>query len=130
MTDDLARKIARAELTRRLFILAALFMAAIIAGVVVWAVLAIRTTQQEGSPAVKQIIAQGKDQKELLHTIQSCTDPKGKCYQEGQQRTADAVGSINEITIYAVVCGQRHPGAAVSVIRPCVLSLYNENHKN
>lgn len=128
MTDDLARKVARAELTKRLFILAAVVMAAVVTGVVVWAVLAIRTTQQEGSPAVKQIIAQGQDQKALLHTIQSCTDPKGKCYKAGQQRTADAIGSINEITIYAVACGQDHPAASVRQLQACVAGLYADNH--
>lgn len=51
------------------------------------------------------------NEKELTLLI-DCTDPKGQCYQEGQRRTGEAVGNINEVIIAAVYCADTMPNTA------------------
>jgi hypothetical protein len=39
-----------------------------------------------------------------LNTVKDCTDPKGKCYRDGQRRTAEAVSDLSRIIILAAAC--------------------------
>jgi hypothetical protein len=50
--------------------------------------------------------------------IRDSTTPGGQCYQEGNSRTGTAIASINQVTIAAVSCANRHVGDAA--IRVCV----------
>jgi hypothetical protein len=45
---------------------------------------------------------QGRDVQAISDRLLDCTDPKGKCYLEGQKRTGEAVAGINEITLKVV----------------------------
>jgi hypothetical protein len=46
------------------------------------------------------------------------TSSEGRCFQDAQRRTAEAVGTINEVTVLAVSCAQRVRGDVA--IRRCV----------
>jgi hypothetical protein len=83
--------------------------AAVILGIV--AVLAsIRQTQLEGTPTGRKLLASAE-------RILDCTDPGdpktgrpvGKCYRDGQERTANAVGDINRVIILAAACSAGLP---------------------
>lgn len=39
-----------------------------------------------------------------------CTTPGGRCYQQGQQRTAAAVGDVLRVSIYMAECSRLLPG--------------------
>ena len=43
---------------------------------------------------------------DTTNRIKDCTDPKGKCYRDGQARTGDAIASINAAQIAAIACSQ------------------------
>ncbi len=42
--------------------------------------------------------------------IEDCSTPGGKCYEEGQARTAAAVAALTKISIYVSQCGRLYPG--------------------
>ena len=60
-----------------------------------------------------------KSGRAVLDRVNDCTTPGRRCFEQGQKRTASAVGDINLVTIYAASCGSRHPGQPV-VVRRCV----------
>lgn len=39
-----------------------------------------------------------------------CTTPGGHCYEEGRQRTGEAVGALTRISVYVSQCGRLYPG--------------------
>lgn len=57
---------------------------------------------------------------ETLDLIKSCTTPGRKCFNEGQERTGKAVGSINKITVYAATCADRPGWQDVAEIEACI----------
>lgn len=61
-----------------------------------YTILAIRNTQQEGSPTTKRLIA-------IAEQIDSCTNPEGDCYKRGQEQTAKAIVGINKGTLLVIV---------------------------
>jgi hypothetical protein len=72
--------------------------------------------------------AQTLDQsRQLLHAIQDCTQPQGKCYQRSQRQTAGAVANINRVIIVAAACAtgvtpDLPVRARQSVIQQCVIN--------
>lgn len=107
---ELARKIGRAELARRLLlgflvlgVLALLVMQTIV-------ILQVRHSQLEGTPVGKRLLASSD-------RILDCTDggdketgrPPGECFVESQKRTADAVGDINRVVVIAAACAAGLP---------------------
>jgi hypothetical protein len=82
-------------------------------------VAAIRQTQIEGTPTGQRLL-------KASDRILDCTDPKGKCFQESQKRTANAVGDINRVVVLAAACSvglNRHLPVAErqSRIQSCVI---------
>lgn len=84
-----------------------------------------------------QIVDSRSDDKVLLHLTEEaadqraslqdqadriidCTDPGGKCFAEGQRRTAESIASINIVSQFAVICGEQEDGEAA--ILECVNS--------
>jgi tRNA G18 (ribose-2'-O)-methylase SpoU len=47
--------------------------------------------------------------KEILDRIVDCTDPKGVCFQQGQDRTKDTINVLNRITLLAAYCSSKTP---------------------
>jgi uncharacterized protein YlxW (UPF0749 family) len=58
--------------------------------------------------------------KRVAGQIESCTTPKGECYERGRSQTADAVGTINRITIYAAACADRAGVDTAPEIQACI----------
>ena len=50
----------------------------------------------------------------LIHQIDDCLDPAGKCAKASAARTGNLVGEpegpINTVAVYAVICGQSNTG--------------------
>lgn len=111
------RRTARYEFFRRLLlILGVMLLIATLATTVVGVVL-IRGTQQTGSPVLQAVLA-GQAQ------IKDCTQPTGKCFQEGQKRQADIIGHpfgpINTVIVQAISCADA-PGTQTAIeINQCV----------
>ena len=64
---------------------------------VFYTIVAIRDSQTENSPILKEVRA-------LAEQIDSCTNPDGACAQQGQEQTANAVAQIALEQAYALVC--------------------------
>lgn len=60
---------------------------------------------------------------DILQRIKSCTDPQGVCYQQNMQRTDDAVGDINKISVYAVACADKPGAQTAAEVKQCVVDL-------
>ena len=56
--------------------------------------------------------------------IIDCVQPTGKCYQDGQARTAKAIGSINEVSVLAAACAPNYVNLPlpqrVAAIEACI----------
>lgn len=61
------------------------------------------------------------DGRAVLDRVKSCTTPGRKCFDDGQRRTANAVGDITQASIYASYCAAREPGQTVAEIQACVM---------
>lgn len=57
--------------------------------------------------------------RQVLDRVNDCTTPGRKCFDQGQRRTANVVGDINRVTIYAASCGAQYPGE-VAQVEACV----------
>jgi len=53
-------------------------------------------------------------------TLLDCTNPKGKCYKEGNARSAQAIGSINRVSIYAAYCAKIPANVTAKQIETCI----------
>lgn len=96
---------------------------------------AIRETQQTGSPILKAIAAQQDDIEAGTNAAVSankqvldCTQPTGDCYRQSQKRSADVVGSINEISLYAAACADQSGVQTVEEIQSCVIGRLAKSH--
>lgn len=77
-----------------------------------------RADDQQLLKIAEEAVAQRDLLLEQTARIIDCTEPGGECFEEGQERTAEAVGSINTVTGLSIVCGQRFTTA--SEIFDCV----------
>lgn len=57
-----------------------------------------------------------------------CTTPGGRCFEDSQKRTADAVGNLNEITVFAAACADKAGVNTVAQIQACVLDELEKSH--
>lgn len=72
-------------------------------------------------------IYQGKSNGDVLGIIKDSVDPGGKRFQRGQEQTATAVSSINEVSVYASYCAQQTP-KDLAAIQGCVRAEYARAH--
>lgn len=56
----------------------------------------------------------------VTQAILDCTNPSGKCFQNGQSRTADAVGNINKVVVLAAACARVPDNDTQEEIEGCV----------
>lgn len=49
-----------------------------------------------------------------------CTTPGGQCFEDGNDRTGEAIGTINEVTILAASCVQLPGIDTEAEIRECI----------
>jgi hypothetical protein len=92
-TQMQAKRVARAELATRLFVL--VLLAVLVAQAVT--IYQIRNTQLEGTPIGQKLVASAD-------RILDCTDPKGECYEQSQRRTAQVLASVQRIIVLAAAC--------------------------
>lgn len=118
--QDLHRKLARAELSRRAFIVSIAFVTALVVGALLTLSIQVRQTQIEGTPTGQKLLT-------ASDRILDCTDPKGECYQRSQKRTADVVAALNLGAIYGAYCVQQNPRSTLPEIKACVEELYAED---
>lgn len=78
-------------------------------------VAAIRHQQTTTAPILASTQKTSHDAAHTARLVKSCVDPDGKCFQDGQKRTADAIGSINRNIIASAACAgqivRHHPNA-------------------
>lgn len=79
---------------------------------------------EENTEAIEQT---QRDNRELLRLIKSCTTPGEECFQEGQERTADAIADINRVTVYAASCADKPGVQGQAEIYACVVELLAED---
>lgn len=132
MTVDqqVANKVARAELWKRILIVAITVLVTVVLVVLLWVVGLIRATQQTGSPTLRAIAAQQDDIErgtdaaiDTNDQILDCLTPGGTCYEQARRNSRDTVTSINEVTAYAAVCADRPGAQSLSDIRLCIADL-------
>lgn len=70
-----------------------------------------------------QIRQTQKSTHSTISVIRDCTIPTGKCYLRGQAQQRVAIDSINEVTVYAVLCAKRY--GAVGPAERCVRAYLN-----
>lgn len=99
MTQDAhtTRVATRAVLVTRITIVAALLLGAAIVTLQLATTLSIREEQRVSAE-------RGKSIKSTAEQVESCTTPEGKCFQESQRRTGEAVNSIGQLSVYASAC--------------------------
>lgn len=120
--QNVRRQVARAELTRRAFIVGAAFLTAALVGALLTLTLAIRSTQLEGTPTGQKLVRSAD-------RILDCTDPNGDCFKQSQARTADVVAALNLGALYGAYCVQQNPDASIPQIKACVKRLYDADQK-
>ena len=122
MTVDqqLQRRVARAELSRRAFIVGSALVAAFVVAALLTLSIQVRRTQLEGTPTGQRLL-------ESSNRVLDCTSPDGECYKRSQKRTADVVTTLNLGALYAIFCTDRLPRADIKKIQACVRRLYDEN---
>lgn len=66
-----------------------------------------------------------KNTADVVEFILGCTDPDGECYKDGQRRTAEAVGSITDVSAraaaYAAACADERGRQTQDQIFRCVM---------
>jgi hypothetical protein len=85
---ELERRVVRYEFAKRAMIVLTTIMVAVSLGI---------------------LIVLASQNQTTLRTVQSCTQPTGHCYRDGQKRTASAVASINNVVILAAACSAGLP---------------------
>lgn len=93
----------------------------------------IRQTQLDGVERMRETRANtetlkilARDNKATMDLVEDCTSPGGECYDRGARRTGEAVGTINQITIYAAACAKQPANVTVRQIQACVEELLAE----
>lgn len=102
--EDFGRRATRAAFaTRALLLVVAMLLIAVF-----WLLVEVTTDTNrivEGVEAQQDLnsgyIANSKD---TLDRVVDCTEPGGKCFNEGAERTAEAVGNIGRLSVYAAAC--------------------------
>jgi hypothetical protein len=60
----------------------------------------------------------GNQNRSVIESIESCTDPEGECAKRGQQRTAEAIGTLIRMDIEVAWCARTSP--TEKAYRECV----------
>jgi hypothetical protein len=116
--DPVATKVARAELMKRVLIVVTAVMVAVCFALLLVLLGRVRGTQVDNTNK-----ADARDA--TLLAIQDCTQPSGECFRRGQERTASAVASIQQIIVLSAACSARVPAdepiaQRVAAITECV----------
>lgn len=81
----------------------------------------IRQDQKAGQQRSKDTKANTDAIRRIAEQIESCTSPEGDCFKRGQERTGQAVASINDVIIAAAACDKGD--TPLAQIQDCVEDL-------
>jgi hypothetical protein len=119
--DALARRIARATLATRVFVLVVIVLGAAILYLLVdlgrdtnKVVTGIEEQQDTNTATITA-------SKRTLNLVTECTTPGRRCFERAQERTASAVADINRAAVYAAACADREGVQGVDEIYACVI---------
>lgn len=105
-------------------IAATLVIAVVVAAVTVTQ---IRGSQVDNTRTINNTDATLENTKQTLEVLLDCTRPEGKCYQRGQDNTAEVVDNIGLLSAYAAACADEPEQQTADEIRDCVLELVNRS---
>lgn len=69
---------------------------------------------------IGQVRDSQKSNTSTVNVIRDCTEPDGKCFKDGQRRTARAVGDISLAQIAAVACADQPGFQSAQDVALCV----------
>lgn len=117
-TDDLY---AKAEKRKRWFLqarglLGFLIILALVAAMLVTSLLAYNIDHRgrSNSPVLREIRTGNQ-------ILIDCTTPGHDCYEQGQQRTGEAIVRLNQIIVLASYCAKQPGNVTVEQIQACVV---------
>lgn len=136
MTEQelVAHAVARAERIKRALILLTAVFVTVALVLIVAVLLAVRSTQQTGSPTIKALTEQGdriealaEDAKTAATSSQAltafladCLNPEGECAKQGRADELESRAAIRQITEYAVTCADQLGEQTSAEIRRCI----------
>jgi hypothetical protein len=121
MTDSQAKRVVRADLATRVFVVVMVAMFATTA----WGVVLIRHQQVQNLSTLQSARQAAVEAKRTADTIASCTTPGQPCFERAQRQTGQAVASINRVVILAAACAVGRTGTVVEIqtaIQACVIN--------
>lgn len=84
----------------------------------------------------EQLLEIARDNRANGERVRDCTDPAGACFKAGQQRTGQAVASINDAVVAAIACAQEPPAVPPAkvaerneTIRRCVEAVLTDKSR-
>jgi hypothetical protein len=102
--EEFGRRAARASFASR----AMLVLAIALLGAVLWILLSVSADTNEIVTSVEKQQNSNTGMidaaQQTLDRVVDCTEPGGKCFNEGTERTASAVGDIGRLSVYASAC--------------------------
>lgn len=128
MTHDheVAAKVARAELVKRVLIVVTAFMVGTVLLGMFVLLDEVRSTQQTGSPTLKAIAAQQDDIEvaakagaDVNATLADCLTPGGECYERSAERQA--------LIYYVLVCQDAPGQQTLKQLQVCAATLQARN---
>lgn len=111
--EDQARRITRSVFATRLFQVALVVALVGYAAALMWMI--VQMSQEQGAAAQRST-----DIRETARLIEDCTSPGGDCFEEAQLRTAEAVRTINLVTIYSTGCVEFQTLSTMDELKTCV----------
>jgi hypothetical protein len=120
MTDSQAKRVVRADLATRVFVVVMVAMFATTA----WGVVLIRHQQVQNLSTLQSARQAAIEAKRTADTIASCTTPGQPCYERAQKQTGQAVANINRVVILAAACAVGKTGTTAQIetqIQACVI---------
>jgi hypothetical protein len=101
---DLQRKVVRASIATRVFILFVGISLSIILMFTTYTVHQIRSQQVQSRGTLLSATAAAEAARETAESIHSCVTPGESCYERSQRQQAGAVADINRVVILAAAC--------------------------
>lgn len=131
LEDDeaLARRTARATFVTRVFVVLAVALLVAVLAVLVNlsadsnnVLTTVRAAQVSNKPVLTTIQRAAKAAEAGTARIEDCTTPGRTCFDRGTDQTADAIASINKVSIIAAACADKPRRQTVEQIQACVIA--------
>lgn len=94
----------RAAMLKRMVIVLVVLLAVISLATATFTIVSVRFAQQDNTELLKDAEDAAVAAQRGTTRIEDCTTPGRKCFEDGQARGAELVGSINKAVILAAAC--------------------------